>query len=315
MGQIRGQNKSARYCKISGAFLISVLALPASALAISHGPDGFKLEKVLEEKKETNLQKLKVKETNFIQEDKKTETKLEEHQKFLTEEIKDADLKNSLEKTLDNKKEQIESSKIAVIAKALSQMNKKDLAQRAYKKAIELDTKNIQLRLDYAKTLEPGHEQSKQFLKSLDETALTSIAESWLEAGKKQAKPSFIKAAMLPYQIAILKNPKEAKLRYQFARALEKAGAAYLEEASRRYLEAAALAKIEYLQGKSEQETLMRDSIESLISTLTAQGKFVSAEKYCLSYLNLGFEKFNNGKSTKGILTRIKKHKDPFHRS
>ena len=207
-------------------------------------------------------------------------------------------------------KKQLDSAQLIILADACLSLGLKGHALDAYRKAIVLNPNNISAHHALAKVTDDKEEQARSYLKSLSTEALTSIADSWFSISG--ANTSTIAAAMIPYQFAILKEPTNAQLRYQFARRLENAGLRYYADSSKRYLESAVLAKQKFLAGDKSVETLLRDSIESLIRTLAIQGDFDAATKYCHSYISLGYERFSAGDSVRGILRKMQSRRNPF---
>ncbi len=226
--------------------------------------------------------------------------------------INDAELKKQLITRAfgEASRKQLDSAQLLSVADAALSLGLKDQALSAYRKAVELDPNSLSAHHALAKASTDTNERARSFLKSVNTEALTSIADTWFEL--KGANATTIAAAMIPYQFAILKEPNNPQLRYQFARRLERAGLSYYSLSTKRYLESAVLAKQKFIAGDKSVEVLLRDSIESLIRTLAIQGDFDSATKYCHSYISLGYDRFATGDSVRGILRKMQSRRNPF---
>lgn len=205
-----------------------------------------------------------------------------------------------------------ESAQLSLLADTLIKYNKKETALRAYKQSLELNPNNLATWLKLAKNSSNKSEKLNSYLKTISTDALTSIGSSWLEHGLENNDPDSLAAALVSFQYAVLKNPLDPKLRYTYARALEKSGTKNTSKSARRYLEAAALSKQQFLHGNNDVLQLMRDSIESLIRLTLYNGDFEKASAYCDSYVELGFKDFLNGKSINSIKKLISKNQNPF---
>ncbi len=226
--------------------------------------------------------------------------------------VADAELKQELIKIAygTESQKQLDSAQLVNIADACLSLGLKDQALTAYRRAVELNPNSLSAQHALAKATDDKQERARSYLKSVSTEALTSVADSWFAV--PGAPSTTIAAAMIPYQFAILKEPTNASLRYQFARRLESAGLSYYAQSSKRYLESAVLAKQKFIAGDKTVEALLRDSIEALIRTLAIQGDFDGATKYCHSYMSLGYERFSAGDSVRGIMRKIQARRNPF---
>ncbi len=200
---------------------------------------------------------------------------------------------------------QLDAAQLLSLGRACEQQGLKELALKAYRQAINLDGTNLSAYQALANSSQDPQEKIKNHLKSLSREALISVGDAWFDNKSTVA-------AMIPYQFAILKEPNNPYLRYKFARKLEEAGFSYYALSAKRYLEAAAIAKQKFLAGDKSVEVLLRDSVEALIRTLAIQGDFDAATKYCHSYISLGYERFIEGDSVRGILRKIQAKHNPF---
>lgn len=182
----------------------------------------------------------------------------------------------------------------------------------SYRKAVELDPQNINVRLRLAKLTNDPKEKLENYLASLSDEALLAVGNIWFNEGYQNGDLKTMAKALISLQLAVLKNPRNPEYRFNYAQALEKFGQ-NSKETSRRYLEAAALAKNEYLAGNKSSESLLRNATEALIRVLVLDGDFESAAKYCTAYLNLGFTKFLNGKATLAIMKEVEASRNPFN--
>ncbi len=230
----------------------------------------------------------------------------------LIDSVSDAELKKQLiEKAFTGSaRKHLDAAQLLSVADAALSLGLKEQALSAYRQAIELDPKSLDAHHALAQATDDSDERARNYLKSVSTEALISVADTWFEL--KGASATTIAAAMVPYQFAILKEPSNPHLRYQLARRLEKAGLSYYSLSAKRYLESAVLAKQQFLAGDKSVELLLRDSIESLIRTLAIQGDFVTATKYCESYISLGYERFAAGDSVRGILRKMQARRNPF---
>ena len=235
--------------------------------------------------------------------------------KFVTE--LDSDTANDL---LENEEFQVlnqekqNSTALVHLADNLVKHGELDEALAAYREALELNPDNHNAQLGLAK-LSPDEEESlRNYLSSIDDDALLAVSESWFKQGQESRDMKSIAKGLVAYQFAILKNPQDASYRYQYAQALDSSGPNFYEQAAQRYLEAAVLAKQEFLAGIETRETLLRDATEALILTKVKQGDFITATKFCNSYLNLGFKKFQSGKSILGLMKELEANRNPFRK-
>ncbi len=281
--------------------------------------------KFIEEKfgpEQTELHKLRAQQDELVLET----TNSAELETFLAS-IAEPELKKEILSRVSGDNRLRDSAQLLSFGDAALSLGLKSQALSAFRKALELDPKSLNAYYALAKVTDDREEKSRCYLKSLSTEALTNVADAWFGAANKSLtevgslnartqvpSSTTIAAAMIPYQFAILKEPSNAALRYQFARKLESAGLSYYDHASKRYLEAAALAKQKFLAGDKSVESLLRDSIESLIRTLSIQGDFEQAVKYCHSYMALGYEKFTDGDSIRGVLRRVQVRRNPFTR-
>lgn len=185
----------------------------------------------------------------------------------------------------------------------------------AYRKALKINPDNLNARLALAENSDNQKEKLRNYIKTFDTDALVQVSDAWMRAGKKAHSTKIIAAALVPLEYAVLKNPIDAQLRSQYARALEEAGEDYYPTASKRHLEAAAIFKKQYLDGDRDSEFGLRESLESAIRLLTWQGNFKKASNYCKSYRKLGFKKFLAGDPVKAIKRSIDKGRNPFRLS
>ena len=215
----------------------------------------------------------------------------------------------------DFRKENIakaDSASLSYIAAKLDQEGQSDLSAGAYAKALELDPDNLNAMLGLARTTVNEEEKLHYYLKAVDDEALLSIGKKWFQKGIKSGDSKQIAQAMVSYQFAVLKNPTNPYYRYEYAQALEESGYSNFEQASKRYLEAAVLAKKDFNAGDLQKENILRKSTECLIEVLTKKGDPEEAVHYCNSYLGLGFKKFLDGRSIKGVMKEISSNKNPF---
>lgn len=229
----------------------------------------------------------------------------------------DADIASQLDlnseyKTVSQEKQ--DSTALMHLADTLVAQGHQEQAIKAYREALELNPENHDAHLALAEASQDEAEQLNNYLASVDDDALMAISDQWFEQGRKSKDMKSIAKGLVAYQFAILKNPHKAEYRLNYARALEKSGPAFYEQAAKRYLEAAVLAKKQYLAGLDSQEELLRDATEELIRIQTSRGDFLAAAKYCNSYLGLGFTKFKNGKQIQAIIKEIESKRNPFRR-
>mgnify|MGYP006418931479 CR=1 FL=1 len=183
---------------------------------------------------------------------------------------------------------------------------------KAYREALKLNPENHDAHLALANASTDQAEKINSYLASVDDDALMAISQNWFQQGQKSHDLKSIAKGLVAYQFAVLKNPQQAQYRFDYAKALEQSGPAFYEQAAKRYLEAAALAKKQYLAGLDSTELLLRDSTEALIHIHSLRGDFPLAAKYCNSYINLGFKKFQNGKAILAIMKEIEANRNPF---
>lgn len=183
---------------------------------------------------------------------------------------------------------------------------------KAYREALKLNPENHDAHLALANASTDQAEKLNSYLASVDDDALMAISQNWFIQGQESHDLKSIAKGLVAYQFAVLKNPQQAQYRFDYARALEQSGPAFYDQAAKRYLEAAALAKKQYLAGLDSTELLLRDSTEALIHIHSLRGDFPLAAKYCNSYLNLGFKKFQNGKAILAIMKEIEANRNPF---
>lgn len=208
--------------------------------------------------------------------------------------------------------EKIDSITLSHIGDSLNKKGLTDEAYKAYQEALKLDSENNQAHLGIAQTSENSDERILNLLATIDSKNLIAIGEDWFASGIKNLDSKLIAQSFIPFQFAILKEPKNPEMRFAYARILEKAGFDFYAESSKRYLEAAALAKELYQKGDQKHEDLMRKSAESLIRTVVYLGDQEKAIKYCNSYLNLGFDRFLDGRPVLGLVKEIRFNKNPF---
>ncbi len=208
----------------------------------------------------------------------------------------------------------IDSASLTHLADILAQKGYSEEALAAYRRALELNAENINAKLGLAETTNDETEKFINYLASVSDKALLEIGSHWFEQGYQSHDLKSVAKALVSFQFAVLKNPKNAEYRYRYAQVLERSGADFWSQASKRYLEAAALAKLEYLAGNKTIEPLLRDATESLIRVLSLQGDFDNAAKYCAAYINLGFKKFVDGKAVLAILKEVEANRNPFNK-
>lgn len=206
----------------------------------------------------------------------------------------------------------IDSASLVHLADTLAKRGHNEEALTAYRRALELNTENINAQLGLAELTQDENEKLANYLASVSDKALLEIGSSWFEQAQQSGDLKSVAKALVSFQFAVLKNPKNSEYRYRYAQALESGGADFWTQATKRYLEAAALAKTEYLAGNKAIEPLLRDATESLIRVLSSQGNFDSAAKYCAAYMNLGFKKFINGKPVLAVLKEVEASRNPF---
>lgn len=205
-----------------------------------------------------------------------------------------------------------DSASLSYIAEKLNQEGHVEQSAGAYAKALEVDPNNLNAMLGLARTTANEEEKLHYYLKAVDDQALLSIGQKWFEKGIASGDSKQIAQAMVSYQFAVLKNPANPYYRYEYARALEQSGFANFDLATKRYLEAAVLAKKDYKAGDIAKEDILRMSTECLIKVLTKKGAPDKAVHYCNSYMALGFKKFLDGRSIKGVMKEISSNKNPF---
>jgi hypothetical protein len=230
----------------------------------------------------------------------------------------DPGLKNSLKNDSvfhEDVYSKADAASMQALADKLESLGYTNQAYQAYKNSLAIDPSSTKAKLGLARTTEDKNESLKNFLESIDNQALIAVANSWHAEGLSQSNPKVIAQAMVPYQFAILKNPTEAKYRFDYAQILESSGLEFLGQASQRYLEAAVLAKKQYQEGNKSLEFLMRDSTEALIRVLTQSGRQEEALKYCNSYIAMGYRSFSDGRAIAAIIREIRYNKNPFIRS
>jgi tetratricopeptide (TPR) repeat protein len=211
--------------------------------------------------------------------------------------------------------QKIDSVSLYHIGSELEKRGMDSDANRAYNEALEIDPDNINARLGIARTSSDQEVKIKNYLASLDNQALVEIGKSWYSKGIESNNLQLISQSLIPFQLAVLKNPDLPEPRFEYAQILEQSGPDFLYQASKRYLESAVLAKNKFLAGEEEYKSLLRKSTEALIRTLTVLGDQESALKYCNSYLGLGFSNFLDGRSISSIIKEIKFNRNPFFQS
>ncbi len=205
-----------------------------------------------------------------------------------------------------------DSASLNYIADELADLGRNDLAAEAYFKALKTNPENLNAMLGLARNSKDKNEKLKYYLKAIDEEALLSIGKTWFEEGLASGDIRKIEQGIIGYQFAVLKNPANPYYRFSFAQALERSGYQNFEQASKRYLEAAVLAKKDYKSGDNSKEDIMRRSTECLIKVLTKKGSQDQAVHYCNSYIGLGYKKFLDGRSIRGIMKELNSNKNPF---
>ena len=205
-----------------------------------------------------------------------------------------------------------DTATLYTLANELEQLGYLEQASSAYRRVLELNPNDLNAKYALAQVSNDPKEKLKNYLGTIQTQALTAIAQSWFEDGMEKQNAKTIAAAFVSYQFSILKDPFNPKLRYEYAQALEQAGYKYFAKAAQRYLEAASLAKRDFAKGTVSIESLLRNSTESLIRLTVSLGDFASAIKYCDSYQGLGFKKFLNGDSIKGIRKQVERRNNPF---
>lgn len=208
--------------------------------------------------------------------------------------------------------EKIDSVTLSHIGDSLNQKGLIEQAYKAYQEALKLDESNSQAHLGIAQTSNNSEEKIINLLATVDSKNLIAIGEDWFASGIKNLDSKLIAQSFIPFQFAILKEPKNPEMRFAYASILEKAGFDFYAESSKRYLEAAALAKELYQKGDLKNENLMRKSAESLIRTIVYLGDQEKAIKYCNSYLNLGFDRFLDGRPVLALVKEIRFNRNPF---
>lgn len=224
--------------------------------------------------------------------------------KIRTDLINDNDFKHS-------NLQKIDSSNLTYIATELASRGLKQEAQAAYQEALKLDNGNLMAHIGLARASDDATEKLTNYLAGIETTALSELGNLWFKQAYDSGDIKAATQALLPLQMAILKNPNSAQFRFDYAAALERLGQD-LELAARRYLEAASLAKSSYQQGSRVDEVLLRQSTEALIRVLTIKGDILAAAKYCNSYLTMGYERFLDGKPILIIQRQIQDYKNPF---
>ncbi len=208
--------------------------------------------------------------------------------------------------------EKIDSAALTNLANLLNEQGLVDEAYKAYQEALLLDNKNNQAYLGIASITSDNQEKLTNYLATIDSKALIEIGKTWFKSGEKNYNTKQLMQAFIPFQFAILKEPKNPEMRFAYANILKEAGFNFYPEASKRYLEAAALAKELYQKGDLKVEGLMRESAENLIKVVCHLGKQEDAIKYCNSYLNLGFDRFLDGRPVLGLVKEMRFNKNPF---
>lgn len=211
-------------------------------------------------------------------------------------------------------KEKQDSTALVHLADNLVEHGEIDNALSAYREALELNPENHNAQLGLAKISPDEEESLRNYLSSIDDQALLSVSETWFQQGQESHDMKSIAKGLVAYQFAILKNPQEANYRFKYAQALEHSGPNFYQQSAQRYLEAAALAKQQYLAGIEASENLLRDATEALILLQVKLGDFITANKFCNSYLNLGFKKFQNGKSILALMKELEANRNPFRK-
>ncbi len=208
--------------------------------------------------------------------------------------------------------EKIDSAALVNLANLLKEQGLVDEAYKAYQEALSLDAKNNQAYLGIASITSDNQEKLTSYLATINSKALIEIGKTWFKSGENNSSTKQLMQAFIPFQFAILKEPKNPEMRFAYANILKEAGFNFYPEASKRYLEAAALAKELYQKGDLKVEGLMRESAENLIKVVCHLGKQEDAIKYCNSYLNLGFDRFLDGRPVLGLVKEIRFNKNPF---
>lgn len=208
--------------------------------------------------------------------------------------------------------QKIDSTSLTHIGSKLETTGNLADAFKAYNEALEIDPSNISAKLGLARTSLDRMEKLKYFIAAIDDQALSEIGSEWHRQGIETNSPYEISKSLVPFQLCVLKNPKQPEPRFAYAKVLEDSGPDYYSQASKRYLEAAVLAKRKIQAGEKSYNSLMRKATESLIRTLTLIGDQDSAVKYCNSYLGLGFSNFLDGRSIASIIKEIKFNRNPF---
>ena len=271
----------------------------------------IKLDQSLSQKSQKQVHMLQAnKKTNMIFELSKDDSPVDE---FLND--LDDNLSQKLFSNKDFRRENIakaDSASLSHIAQTLQGQGRNDLSADAYAKALEVDPTNLNAMLGLARTTKNPEQKLNYYLKAIDDEALMNIGQKWFEKGKASGDQKQIAQAMISYQFAVLKNPENPYYRYQYAQVLEESGYSNFDQASKRYLEAAVLAKKDYQAGDTSKESILRKSTECLIKVLTKKGAPEKAVHYCNSYRALGFNKFLDGRSIKGVMKEISSNKNPF---
>lgn len=238
------------------------------------------------------------------------ETRLNKFIKDLDDElVKELDSNTNYQVTSQEKQD---SAALLHLAETLLHTGKREQALKAYQEALELNPENHDAHLALAKASDDEAVKLNNYLASVADEALMAISSTWFEQGRQSHDMKTIAKGLVAYQFAVLKNPHNAGYRLSYAKALEESGPAFYDQAAKRYLEAASLAKRQYLAGADLQANILRDATESLIRIQTIRGEFLLAAQYCNSYINLGFQHFQNGKAIAAILKEIESSRNPF---
>ena len=212
----------------------------------------------------------------------------------------------------DQVQKRADAASLGYIADKLAQEGHTNLSADAYLKALEADPSNLNAALGLARSTKNKDLKLQFYLKALDDQALMHVGKAWFNKGLESGDIKQIAQGMVGFQFAILKSPANPFYRFQYAKALEQSGLENFPEASKRYLEAAVLAKKDYKAGDNSKEHILRESTECLIKLLTKSGDQEQAVHYCNSYIGLGFKKFMDGRSIKGVMKQISLSKNPF---
>lgn len=197
----------------------------------------------------------------------------------------------------------LDSVSLSNIASSLQSKGLIQESKSAYQEALGLDSNNLIAHLGLARISEDPDQKIQHYLAGIETNSLIELGDLWFGRAYQSKDFKSANQALIPFQMAVLKDPKNPEFRFKYAKALESLGNFKLS--SKRYLEAAALSK-------GNNEILLRESTEALIKVLTLDGASELASKYCDSYLGMGYQRFLDGKPILTVRRQIQARLNPF---